>query len=78
MKLYKEKRFWLLLGFCVLTFLLLSIYTIILDTADLTHIGQFVLVLWFIQLFILVMLGVFVFKLCMYLKERRKEKKTNA
>ena len=58
---------------CLMSLILIITYTILLDTVDLTNVGYWVYLLWIIELALFGLFAVLVYKLIVYIKNRKCE-----
>lgn len=57
---------------CLMSLILIITYTILLDTIDLTNIGKWVVLLWFVLLGLFALFGTLVYKLIVFIKNNKK------
>lgn len=57
---------------CLMSLILIITYTILLDTVDLTNIGEWVVLLWIILLGLFALFGTLVYKLIVFIKNNKK------
>jgi hypothetical protein len=57
---------------CLMSLILIITYTILLDTIDLTNIGGWVVLLWFVLLGLFALFAVLTYKFIIFIKENRK------
>ena len=57
---------------CIMSLILIITYTILLDTIDLTNIGKWVVLLWFVLLGLFALFGVLTYKLVVFVKNNKK------
>lgn len=58
---------------CLMSFILIVTYTIFLDTVDLTNVGYWVYLLWFVLLGLYALFIVLLYKLIVFIKNKRCE-----
>ena len=56
---------------CIMSLILIITYTILLDTIDLTNIGKWVVLLWFVLLGLFALFGVLTYKLVVFVKNNK-------
>ena len=58
---------------CLMSFILIVTYTIFLDTVDLTNVGYLVYLLWFVLLGLYALFIVLLYKLVVFIKNKKCE-----
>ena len=69
----KDKKLLMYIGGVVLGFIVLCVYTVLLNTIDLSFIGRCVILLWLVHLIVIGFIGVMVYKIYMLKKSKNED-----